>query len=538
MPDVRLDRSRIPAVLLELDRPGALGTLVAATAALFAAGLDPHVFGPNLPNVQSVLRERPSLEALFVATTIATAAFYLVGGALGDLSERRRLLLVGLAVLLVVDLVSAVVQDGFLFALGRVTAAAAVGLTVPVALAIVAMAYDGVPRATAIGVAYAGYGAATAISPAVLTTLEPVVGRAPSFLLPVLAGALALWLVRRRIVSDREEIRVTRREVGGHALWAFGLLALTAGAVGLGSGPGDLVRAVLFVVGLATLGAFALVRRRGGDDAGHARVELRPVAVALGAGVVIAFSQSAALLQAPLFFQVVTHYGPVLATLAIAPFAIALVVAGPAAGILLGRVRPRVLIAGGLLFVGVGDIAFALASPSTSYLYFILPFIAIGAGFVVGTTIRTAVIFASVPRRLPATAAALNQTSILVGTQLGILTATTVAAQVAGDTFRASLAGRAPADVAAAMDGFGSFLAAVGTSQFRDVLGSFEGGVAVDYAAAYAAGVSASMALVGIVALAGAVVTWLALGSGGPLTSVYDHRDERGGAPSGRSEAV
>ncbi len=534
---MRLDRSRIPAVLLDLDRPGPLGILVACTAALAAVGLDPHVFGPNLPDVQSVLRERPSLEAVFVAATIVTAAFYLIGGALGDLSERRRLLVIGLGGLLVIDLACALLEAGPLFDLGRVGAAAAVGLAVPVALAIVAMAYEGVARATAIGVAYAGYGAATAAAPAILTTFQPVVGRWPSLLLPVVAAAGALWLVRRNVPTLHHEIRVTRSEVGGHVLWAFGLLAVTAGIIGLGSGPGDLARLVLLATGLLTLGAFALGRRRRGDDRDHVRVELRPATVALGAGVVIAFSQSAALLQAPLFFQVVAHYGPILATLAIAPFAIALVLAGPLAGTLLGRIAPRTLIAGGLLLVGLGDLAFALASGSTGYLFFILPFIAIGAGFVVGTTIRTAVIFASVPRRLPATAAALNQTSILVGVQLGILVATTTTAEVATATFQASLAGRPAADAASALEGFRAFLSAVGTSQFRDVLGSFEGGVASDYATAYASGIAASMTLVGIVAILGAAATWFALGSGGPLTSVYDHRDERSALPGGPADA-
>ena len=534
---MRLDRSRIPAVLLDLDRPGALGILVACTAALAAVGLDPRIFGPGLPDIQSALRERPSLEAVFVAATIVTAAFYLVGGALGDLSERRRLLVVGLSGLLVIDLACAVLEAGPLFGLGRVGAAAAVGLTVPVALAIVAMAYDGVARATAIGVAYAGYGAATAVAPAVLTTVGPILGRWPSLLLPVIAAAVALWLVRRNVPAARHELRVTGSEVGGHVLWAFGLLAVTAGVIGLGSGTGELARVVILVAGLLTLGAFALGRRRHGSDPDHLRVELRPATVALGAGVVIAFSQSAALLQAPLFFQVVAHYGPILATLAIAPFVIALVLAGPLAGTLLGRIAPRTLIAGGLLLVGLGDVAFALASSTTGYLLFIVPFIAIGAGFVVGTTIRTAVIFASVPRRLPATAAALNQTSILVGTQLGILVATTTTAEVATATFQATLSGRSSADASSALDGFRAFLSAVGTSQFQDVLGSFQGGVASDYATAYASGIAASMTLVGVVAVLGAAATWFALGSSGPLTSIYEHRDERSTRPAGPADA-
>ena len=48
----------------------------------------------------------------------------------------------------------------------------------------------------------------------------------------------------------------------------------------------------------------------------------------------------------------------------------------------------------------------------TSYVLFVLPLVLIGAGFVIATTVRTAIIFASVPRGLPATAAAMNEASI------------------------------------------------------------------------------------------------------------------------------
>ena len=53
-----------------------------------------------------------------------------------------------------------------------------------------------------------------------------------------------------------------------------------------------------------------------------------------------------------------------------------------------------------------------IAGPGTGYVLFVLPLVLIGAGFVVATTVRTAIIFASVPRGLPATAAALNEASL------------------------------------------------------------------------------------------------------------------------------
>ena len=89
------------------------------------------------------------------------------------------------------------------------------------------------------------------------------------------------------------------------------------------------------------------------------KVQRRPVAIALFVGFVIAYAQTAALFQVPLYFQLVLDYGPVLSVIATIPFMVALAVAGPIAGLLLGRFRPRTLIVAGILAVGLGSIVIA-----------------------------------------------------------------------------------------------------------------------------------------------------------------------------------
>ncbi len=256
--------------------------------------------------------------------------------------------------------------------------------------------------------------------------------------------------------------------------------------------------------------------------------------VALFAGVIIAFAQTAPLAQAPIFFQLAKGFSPIVAVLAIVPIILALVLAGPIAGWLLTRLEPRVLIAGGLGVLGLGDLAVARAAPDTGYLFFVIPFLAIGAGFVIGTTIRTAIIFASVPRHLPATAAALNQTSITVGTQLGLVVVTSVVARVALDTFGRSVAtALAPADQPAAIAKFTDLLNAIGTSSFGTLVGDASPRGLEAAGSAYAAGVSASMAIAGAAALIGAVVCWFGIGRRARLIAVYEHADEpKSGQPA------
>ena len=394
------------------------------------------------------------------------------------------------------------------------------------------MAYTGATRATALGAAYAMLGLSSAIAPALLSAVTPTIGRWPSFAIVAIVAVVAFVVARRgtSVVTGRPP----RAEfVVGHGLWAFGLLAMTTAAVGLqGAGAISPMRIGLFVFGLVVLVAFLVWQRRVRDRMDPTlAIDLRPVTIALFAGVVVAFAQIAPSLEAPVFFHVVQGWGTLAATVAIAPFVIALLVAGPVAGILLRRYRPRTLVAGGMFILGLGDLAFALVNPSTPYLYFLVPFVAIGAGFVVATTVRTAIIFASVPRRLPSTAAALNQTSLLVGSQLGVAVVTTLVTLYSTNHLQGQLATSPGADPTATLADFAHYLEAVGTSTFGAVVDDLSTGVAAQFGAAYGAGLAAAIAIIGLVTVIGAVIAWLGMGRSEAVVSVWEHRDERPGTP-------
>jgi hypothetical protein len=265
-------------------------------------------------------------------------------------------------------------------------------------------------------------------------------------------------------------------------------------------------------------------RRKGAMD--EFAIDLRPTTVALVAGFALALAQTAPALELPLFFQISQNYSPLLATLALAPFIIALFAAGPVAGLLLARFSPRALIAGGLAVVGGADVLFSLFGPGTPYLFFIVPFFAVGAGFVIGTSVRTAVIFASVTRRLPATAAALNQTSLVVGSQAAVAGMTAFIASTAIAWFTAALP--PGTDVNSAVTGIQQFLQAIGTSEFGQVIQQLDPATGDQYGAAFAAGVRMAMFFAGLVALLTAPFVWFALRTDrNPIETVWEHREER-----------
>ena len=400
------------------DRP-ARATLLAGAAALFAAGLDPKVWGPSLTTVQSAIRARPELESYVLIGAVGFAIMLLIGGAIGDLRRVRPLILGGLAVLIVTDAIGLVVTSGPPFIAARLVGSAASALVVPASLACVALAYHGVARATAIGFAYAAYGGAQALMPTLLTLIPGE--RWPGFAAAALAAGLALAIARNRVPELERPGRAERPYVLGTALWASSIVAISAGLLWLGSGWDNPIRLAIVGLGIALLVTFfAWEARRRAEHPASLRVDRRPVTIALFAGVVIAIAQSVPMVLLPTYFAIVPRYGPLFGLAAVAPLFLGLVLAGPIAGYLLSRLSPRVLVAAGLVVVGLGNLLVAvIAGPGTGYVLFVFPLLFIGVGFVIATTVRTAIIFASVPRGLPATAAALNEASIAVGNRIG-----------------------------------------------------------------------------------------------------------------------
>jgi hypothetical protein len=302
--------------------------------------------------------------------------------------------------------------------------------------------------------------------------------------------------------------------------------------VGFGRGEFVLIRLTFLAGGIAII-ALAAVLERGVEHDEAVHVERRPVAMALLVGFVIAFAQSATLLQLPLFFQLISGYGPVGAIVGTLPFIIALVVTGPIVGVLLSRISPRPLITFGVLAVGIGNLLLAVAlAPRSPYLLFILPLASIGSGFVIATTVRTAIIFASVPRGLPATAAALNEASVAMGTRAGLVVGTLAIATLAVSNLIGAMAGQPTATIDSAVAVMRELLVAIGTPAYGGLVDGVARPERLEFAVAYTDAVREFLAATGAVTVVAAGVTWILVGRRDPLTTVWEHRDERIEAPA------
>jgi hypothetical protein len=518
----------LPSFLADLfvDRV-ARGALLAGSVALFAAAMDPQAWSPALPSIQAAVRENPQLETVVLLASISAMGLILLGGAIGDSRRARPVILGGLVVELLASAVALLVPSGPIFLTARLVGHAGAAFVIPVSIALVATSYRGAVRATAIGIAYGAYGAAGAAAP-ILLQLSP--GQQwPGYLAAIAACAVAIRLAWTRSLELRRPSLAERPLVVGVAVWAFGIVTFTVGLTWINGSIDNPLRWAMVIGGPALVIGYDRIGRA--RSARPARLIRRRVAIALFVGVVIAISQTAAMLNLPLYFNLVLDYGPLWGMVAVAPLFVALVVAGPVAGFLLERVKPRWLVGGGLISVGIGNLVLtAVSTESASYLGFLIPCLLIGAGFVVATTVRTAIIFASVPEGLPATAAALNESSVSVGSRIGIVLVSAIVAQVAISTYTASVAGLPTADAAAAIAAFRTVLVAVGTPSFNQVATTVASADVRPYLHSYTAGLNYAFFFCGVVGVAGGAIALLAFGRQDPLKTVWENKDERAAA--------
>jgi DHA2 family methylenomycin A resistance protein-like MFS transporter len=406
-----MQRAQLPPFLADfLEDRTALRALAAACLALAAAGLDPHVLDPGSLRGQAILGAVPATEWLFTLATLAQVGLLLLGGAVADTLRSGRLLRAALVALAAASVGAILMPAGPGLLASRFVAWASDGVIIPFAVGAVALLYRGEPRATALGVLFTVYGATTLLAPA-LSTLGTGLPEILALLLCAAAALLALWATHRWLPALPPAPSSHRRTIVLTAVWAFGVVAAVDG----------LVQAEPWLVGTGGLiVGGALLAQRAGRRRHRDGIDARRTGAALAAGVVIGFSQGIPLLVLPLFFTALQGVENLLATAMLAPFVIGLVTVGPLTGLLLSRFTPRLLLIGGTWAIALADLAFfAVIDPTTPYAAFVVPFVLVGAGFVAATAVRTAVIFASTPRAMPATAAALNEASIGVGARLG-----------------------------------------------------------------------------------------------------------------------
>src|SRR5262252_548066 len=414
------------------SRLGAL-TLVLLCAVQFLDIADAAIVNVALPSIQHSLGfSQQNLQWVASGYILTYGGFLLLGGRLGDLLGRRRMLLTGLAVFAAASLTAGLADSAGLLVAARLVQGIGAALMAPAALSELTTSFsEGKDRNTALG----AWGAISGMAAAAGVFLGGVISQGPGwrwvfFVNPpicvmVAAGALAL------LVKDRGV------RTGGAAFDSQGAVLVTGGMLLLVYG---LVRAP--IVGWGSLQTVLTLIGSGGLLIAFARNELRsrdplvPFAIVRVKGLVaadltqlIAFSGFFSMFfYATLYMQEILHYSPLKAGAAYLPITAGFAAAGAVASQLVTRIGTRPVVVAGCLIAGAGIYYVSRVPLHGSYVSDLLPgflLLSLGAGPVFISV--TAAANAGVPPGRAGLAAGLLNSSQQVGSALGLAILSAVA---------------------------------------------------------------------------------------------------------------
>lgn len=394
-------------------------------------------FGTTLPAVQWVI----------TGYSLTVAAMLVIGGRLGDLHGHRRTFIAGAALFAAGSLLaseswnvaSLIVGEAIIEGFGA-------SLMLPATLAVLSTTFTGSRRATAFAAWGSIVGSAAALGPLLGGWLTTDFSWRWSFRINVIVAPLAI--VGALLFIDRDEGRQGDEtlDVGGAAFLASGLfllvLALTEGgsygwwsplrAFTIGGAEVWPANAPVSIIPVLFLAAFAVLcafyrwerwRERTGRSALFEFGLLRYPTFKYGlvTTTIIAIGQFGMMFSMALFLQDGKHLSAFRNGLWMMPTGVAMLVAAPLAGRMVGRFGgPAVVRAGlvvqtaGLLYLGLAlgvDLTFLQALPA-------LIAFGLGAGF--ASSQLTSVILSEIPAAKSGVASGTNSTSRQIGAALGI----------------------------------------------------------------------------------------------------------------------
>ena len=441
--------------------PGRPGWVLALAAiASFMVALDALVVTTALGSIRHGLgASLAALEWTVNAYNLSFAVLLMTGAALGDRYGRRRMFSAGLALFVAASVGCALAGGiGWLIA-ARAVQGAGAALVMPLAMALLGVAFPREQRARALGIFGGVTGLAVLGGPLVGGAITEGLAWQWIFWLNMPIGIATIALVPGHIAESHGP----RQPLDGP-----GLLLLAGGAFGLvwglarGNSAGWASMEVDLALGAGLLLGTAFIARE--RRAAAPMVPLRffhspAFAAGNAAGFLFSASLYGTLFFMAQFFQTAQGHGPLGAGLRLLPWTATLFIVAPLAGNLVQRIGERPLVAGGLLLQTVGLAWIALiAAPDTAYLKLVAPLVMAGAGISMAMpAAQNAVIGAVAPAEIGKASGVYNTLRYLGGA-LGIALLVAAFAALGGYTSpQAFSSGFAPALwVAAALSLAGS----------------------------------------------------------------------------------
>jgi EmrB/QacA subfamily drug resistance transporter len=396
-------------------------TLAAVCVATFMLLIDITIVNVALPDIAKALDSSFSdLQWVIDAYALGLAALLLTWGSTSDRAGRRAIFVVGLAIFTLASLACALSSSPLMLNLARAVQGVGGAAMFATSLALLATAFHGRERGTAVGIWGATIGAAVAIGPLVGGVLTESIGWESIFYINIPIGIGAIYIALTK-VSETKDPNAGPTDWLGLVTFSGGLFLLIFALVrGNAEGWGSPL-IVAFLVGAAVLLAgFVLVEARVRYpmfDLGLFRVPT------FGGACVAAFALSASMfsmfLYITLYFQNSLGLSPLHAGLRFLPLSLLSFFVAPIAGRLSARVPIRVLIGGGMLLVSVALMLMRGLDASSEWTALLAGFIVAGIGVALVNAPLASTAVSVVPPERAGMGSGINSTFRQVGIATG-----------------------------------------------------------------------------------------------------------------------
>src|SRR6188472_2945419 len=206
-------------------------TLLAVCIATFMLLLDVTVVNVALPYIQRDLNSSfTDLQWVVDAYALTLAALLLTAGSLADRMGRRAVFVIGLGIFIVASALCGLAVSPLMLNLSRALQGIGGGFMFATALALLASAFRGPERGTALGLWGATTGAAVAVGPLVGGVLVQAIGWEAIFYVnvPIGLGAIAMTLAK---VDESRDPGQARLDWPGTVLFSAALFLLVFGLI-------------------------------------------------------------------------------------------------------------------------------------------------------------------------------------------------------------------------------------------------------------------------------------------------------------------
>ncbi|MEV7130029.1 MFS transporter [Streptomyces sp. NPDC093260] len=383
--------------------------------------VDPLVLSLNLPQVSRALHAPPqALGLLSGAATLVMAAAVLAAGSLGDIFGLKRLLMVGLVVVTVVDLLSLLSPGyGFLLVM-RLLDGLGMTALLGVPLALLKVAVPPEKRPVGIGIFMAVTMILCGVVPAFTGWMVAAVGWRSLFLIAPLLCLVSLWLTARRVPESPVQ-QGRRLDIVGVALIGTALLALVVGLAAAQNGISRPETWVPLVISTVVAVLFVLHERRTAEPAlDLALFRCTPFSVALAATLTLNFLAAGLGIVLGQFGSIVLSLSPEAIGLLYLPGTLLIAGAVILAGRLVGKYTPRPVMVTGLLVMAASGLLLAgTASPTMAVWLLVLATWLCNLGSLVTSTSVSETVLSQAPPGHSGTVASVQMAFAMTGSAFG-----------------------------------------------------------------------------------------------------------------------